>query len=87
MQLIVGTAPVRLSSSEAADSFSPGQIVVVQNLGPGTLHFDFADDVTATSGLRLGPDGVYEFPRTGDGVSAWVVSTEADTDVRVMVVD
>lgn len=73
----VGTEPVVLGQI--------GEAISVQNLGPGTVYLDTRPDVSEETGTRVVVDAYFEFPR--DLVKPlYAVSTELDTDVRVMVV-
>lgn len=85
MKLLVGTTPVLVDTSdEYPDRGTSGQVVMVQNLGPGTLYADFTED--PVNGIRLLSSGdAYEFERAA-GQDLYVVSTESNTDVRVVAV-
>jgi hypothetical protein len=86
MQLTVGTTPVELDPTSLPDVRESGIIVIVQNLGPGNIFIDFIDEVTEDSGLKIGAEGAYEFPRSS-ARSMWLVADQADTDVRYLGVD
>jgi len=87
MNVSVGTAETPIATTESVDSFAAGQVVIVQNLGPGTVYLGTSQGVTAVNGLELVPDAVYEFPRTANEVTFYAVSTQAATDVRVVLID
>lgn len=78
MQFSVGMTPEKLP-------VKAGQTPIIQNLGPGDLYLDVNPDVTIDDGLKVLPDGSYEFLRdiTED---VYAVSDQAATDVRIMVV-
>lgn len=80
MRQIVGTTVVNL---DLPRSCRP----VIQNLGPGVLYLDSDPDVTVDSGLQLPVGAVYEFaqPLAGNEVSLSLISSLANTDVRVLV--
>lgn len=81
MKKTIGTTPVSLVEHFASSR------TVVQNLGPGTVFLDSSKDVTPETGFRLMVDSVYEFPTASNlGGPMYVVSDEADTDVRIMCV-
>jgi len=81
MKITVGTTPVSLG----LDSDSTP---VVQNLGPGVVYMDSTEDVTTATGLKLNVGDTYEFFRDLNqaGGEIFLVSDQAATDVRVMVV-
>ena len=86
MQAVIGTTPVPIATDQYVDVGAAGQVVVVQNLGPGDLYIDFLEGVDSSSGLKLAAGGdAYEFPRA-TSQTLYAVATEADTDVRIMVV-
>jgi hypothetical protein len=87
MQMTVGTAAVAVGTTEARDSYQSGQVVVLQNLGPGDIYVDFANTVTAANGFKISVNGAYEFPRTANEQEIYVIASVADTDVRVLLVD
>lgn len=87
MQMTVGTVAQALSTAEFSDRYQSGQIVVLQNLGPGNVYTDFTSAVTMGTGLRLQPGDVYEFPRTSNEQEIYLVASAAGTDVRVILVD
>lgn len=77
MKLIVGTTPVVIPGNRSRP--------VIQNLGPGTIYVDTDGDVSASDGLKLVPNAVYEFPAAGgNSAGIYIVSDTADTDVRVV---
>lgn len=85
MKMIVGTDPVLIDTSDAyPDRGASGQTVLIQNLGPGTVYADFAEN--PLDGIRLAASGdAWEFQRAA-GQELYVVASEADTDVRVVAV-
>lgn len=87
MKVTVGTSAVLIPTNEDDDAGQPGQVVVLQNLGPGDVYVDGANDVDTDSGLKVPSGAVYEFPRTQNEFAYWMVASEAATDVRVLVVD
>lgn len=77
MRILVGTTSTQVASN--------GRIrPVVQNLGPGVVYIDTDGDVDSTSGLQIPVGAVYEFPLSGGDSNIWLVSTLANTDVRVV---
>ena len=79
MQVSVGTTPVRLDVAGAATP-------LVQNLGPGDVYVDRADDVSDSTGVELAVGDVLELPRgvSSGGGPLYLVATESDTDVRYL---
>ena len=80
MRQIVGTTVVNLDLPRSSRP-------VIQNLGPGVLYLDSDPDVTVDSGLQLPVGAVYEFfyPLAGQDVGLSLISSLANTDVRVLV--
>lgn len=65
------------------DRGAVGMMVIVQNLGPGDVYVDQADDVTSDSGVKIAANGYWEFSSiTGQ----YFVADGGDADVRVTVV-
>lgn len=84
MKMTVGTAPLLVDTSDTyPDLGSSGQVVLVQNLGPGTVSVDFAED--PSEGIELNVGASFEFQRASTQ-SLYVVSSQAATDVRVVAV-
>lgn len=81
MKVTVGTTPMPLGVDSSGTP-------ILQNLGPGTIYFDGIADVSANSGIRLGVGDLYEFARdlSMSSGAIYVVSSAADTDLRVLVV-
>lgn len=78
MNITVGTSAIQISAVGR-------QKPILQNLGPGDLYLGENDEVTADNGLKLGAGAVFEFSSAismDDGL--WVIASEADTDVRYM---
>jgi hypothetical protein len=63
-------------------------IVVLQNLGPGSIYFDTESDVTTATGMKLVVDDAYETPvsTVGVGGNLFLVADQDNTDVRYMAV-
>lgn len=61
---------------------------VVQNLGPGNLYVDHDPAVTATTGFKLVPNSVYEWPHDlGQATGViYAIADAVSTDVRILVV-
>lgn len=79
MKIVVGTAAVQVNVN--------GETPIIQNLGPGVIYMDTVDTVTTANGVRLAVGNTYEYP--GDMRLAgplFLISDQANTDVRVMVV-
>ena len=76
MRILVGTQSVKVRTDRSRP--------VIQNLGPGNVYLDTDGDVDEDSGLKLVPNAVYEFPTVGSYSNVWIVSDQADTDVRVI---
>lgn len=76
MQILLGTTAQNIRGDRS--------LPVIQNLGPGTVYLDTDGDVDATSGLKIDPGAVYEFPISGGNMGIWIVASEANTDVRVI---
>lgn len=74
MQTTIGTTPVTLESF--------GRPVVIQNLGPGTVYFDFEGTASEEDSFKLESGDLYECPASAAGSPFSVVSTQADTDLR-----
>ena len=74
MQQTIGTTSTTLVSK--------GQPVVIQNLGPGTIYFDFETEATVEDGFKLNVNELYETPGGAAKMPFSVISTEADTDIR-----
>lgn len=87
MQMTVGTSAELVDTVEFSDTSSPGQVVVIQNLGPGDVYIDFTEDVTVGNGLKIGVNGAYELPRTSNESQLYIVASQASTDVRILLVD
>lgn len=84
--MLVGTSPELVdTATEYPDLGVSGQVVVMQNLGPGDIYVDFKDDVSVTSGVKIAASGAYEFPR-GASQGLYVVASANETDVRIMAV-
>jgi hypothetical protein len=80
--LSVGVTPVKLPLAGTATP-------VIQNLGAGIVYFDTDPEVSTSTGLKLAVNALYEFPRDlnlGEGGAVYLVSSEAGTDVRYVVV-
>lgn len=61
--------------------------LIIQNLGPGVIYIDVDETATTSGGLQIPVDAVYEFPsNAGAEVEVSVISTEASTDVRTLIV-
>lgn len=74
----VGTTAVALA-------VAAGKTPVVQNLGPGVIYLDFVSNVSASTGFEVAVDASFTFPRDLDG-TCYVISSQAATDVRILVV-
>ena len=68
--------------------FSGSQQPIIQNLGPGDIHFGNNDTDLINTGLFLPAGGVYEFPSTlleGAGkLFIQVCSSGISADVRIL---
>lgn len=82
MNVDVTTDAEKLDLSSYKDLGSKGQILVLQNLGPGDVYWDTVAGVSTTNGVKLGTGGGYEL-RLQD---VWVVGSAA-ADLRVTVMD
>lgn len=80
MKVIVGTTP------HALVEVTRNQTPVIQNLGPGDLYLDFSSTVAVGNGLKVVPDGSYEFLHDLPG-RLYLVASQASTDVRILVVN
>lgn len=78
---IVSTTPVSLNLSTYADRGPTGQVLVIQNLGPGAVFMDASNTVAPSTGIKIPVNGAYEFLDWRGG-SLFIVSDAADTDVR-----
>ena len=62
---------------------------IIQNLGPGTVYVEDEANVSTATGLQIPVGVAYEFPRAFDTSrdrTLYLISSQAATDVRVMVV-
>lgn len=84
--MTVGTSATELDPSGLPDSRESGIIVVLQNLGPGDVYFDFDGAVTTGTGVKIAAGGGYELPRAS-ARPLWVVSDQAGTDLRYVGID
>ena len=68
--------------------FTGSQQPVIQNLGPGDIHFGTSPDNLINTGIFLPAGGVYEFPATlveGAGrVYLQVCTSGIQADVRII---
>lgn len=71
----VGTTPIKLENLGAGN-------VIFQNLGPGLLYFGNEEDVSPSTGFRVEILGAYETPGMAGYLQLYVVSDQADTDMR-----
>jgi hypothetical protein len=78
--LEVGVTPVKLPVEDC--------MVVLQNLGPGSIYFDIGSDVSTSTGMKLDVYDAYETPLSISGIGGdlFLVASQANTDVRYMVV-
>lgn len=81
MKITVGTSAVSLGLDSSSTP-------VIQNLGPGNVYIDSTDQVTTSTGLKLGVGDVYEFLRDLNqaGGEIFLVADAGNTDVRYVVV-
>lgn len=81
MRVLVGTS---VTSLPIRSEVTP----VIQNLGPGVLYIDADPAVSATSGFVLDVGSVYEYPRdlAVAAGAVYAVASQANTDVRILVV-
>lgn len=87
MQMLVGLTPQAIdTASTYTDLDEGGQTVVVQNLGPGDIYLDPFPSMDATSGMKIGVGGAYEYRQGKQQQTVYVVASVVDTDVRVVVV-
>lgn len=87
MKSSVGLTAVPVEAGASPDLSAAGKILMLQNLGPGALYFDFASNVTATTGLKLDVGGAFELPRVSAETKLYAVADQAATDLRYLVVD
>lgn len=79
-KLTVGTSAVNVTGVSGRGR------PIIQNLGPGDIFFDSEPGVTADTGVMLPVGAAYEFSGTiSSETGLSVIATEADTDVRVIV--
>lgn len=68
--------------------FAGTQQPIIQNLGPGDIHFNTTGQNVTTTGMYLPAGGVYEFPATlaegGNAVYVQVYPTHGSADVRII---
>jgi hypothetical protein len=68
--------------------FTGSQQPIIQNLGPGDIHFSTTNQNVLTNGLYLPAGGVYEFPATlvegGNKVFVQVYTGHGSADVRLI---
>lgn len=76
-QILLGTTPVPLTADR-------GHLVIQNNSATANLYLDVNESVTTTSGMKLTPGSVFEFPVSGAANTIWIVSDTASTDVRVL---
>lgn len=77
-----GAAAVQLDLSDYQDLGESGLRVVVQNLGPGDVYFDAADDVDDTSGVKIASGGNWEFVVDRLSFGQYFYADGGDADVR-----
>ncbi len=68
--------------------FSGSKQPIIQNLGPGDIHFSTSPDNIATTGIYLPVGAVYEFPSTlvsgGGNLFLRVLTGHVSADVRII---
>lgn len=81
-----GADGARLNFEDLPDTGESGQLLIVENLGPGDVYFDRSEEVDPSSGIKLSPDGWWEFPMENTAASMYFTADGGDADLRYTVV-
>lgn len=84
MKVTVGATPQKLDTSDYPDRGSAGQVLIIQNLGPGEVYFDSTDEVTIETGVQIGVKGGYELSEFTPNTPVYFVATQ-ESDLRISV--
>lgn len=82
----VTSTPGLLDFTGMPDIGGTGQILVIQNLGPGDVWVDYTNTVSSSNGVKISSGMVWEIAAYQPSRPLYLVSSGGNADVRYLVV-